>query len=91
MLRSYVLRYVQEVNMHTLKAVRILEHAGKHLVKSRGSEVYGAARSLNATQAARSTNPDVQALAVLSVLLYRAVGSQQDGWVDEITAILGME
>lgn len=68
--------------------ISAIDGAGKHLVKSRNLQ--DAAASLTAVQAAHSSDPDVQALAVLSVLLARVTGAQHDGWVLEICSTLGL-
>lgn len=66
--------------------VGTLERAGKYLVKTRNLRKECA---LSATQAARSDNPEVQALAVISVALAEAVGAKDDGWVGKIKQELG--
>jgi hypothetical protein len=63
------------------QAIGLLEDAGKYLVKTRGAHVHAAAQAFTATDASESTDPDIQALAIFSVLLARVTGAQDDGWV----------
>jgi hypothetical protein len=68
-----------------MRAIQAIENAGIYLVRSRNLE--GECR-LNATEAARSDNPDVQALAIFSVALAEVTGAKDDGWVKEIKSTL---
>lgn len=77
----------------SVDALRTLEHAGKYLVKTRN--LITEARTFTATAAAESRNPDVQALAVLSVLVFRVGAAlsrrmKHDGWVDDICEALNL-
>src|ERR1700730_18895904 len=66
-------------------AISKIENAGKYLVKSRALRKEC---QLTATQAAHSRNPDVQALALLSLVLAEITGQQNELWCLEVKAAL---
>jgi hypothetical protein len=70
------------------EGIGIVTNAGKYLVESRG--LLDAAGSLTAVEAAHSPNPEIQAFAILSVLLARLTGANDDGWVSDICSALGI-
>lgn len=65
-----------------MEAITKLEHAGKYIVKSRSLQA--ACCCFSAVDGANSDNPDLQALAVISVALARVVGAQDNGWTRTI-------
>lgn len=71
------------------QAISKLEHAGKYIVKSRRLEA--ACLCFTAVDGANSNNPDLQALAVISVALARVVGAQDDGWTGKVCTRLGLQ
>jgi hypothetical protein len=71
----------------TMKAITILENAGKHIAQGISRDTL---TSFTAVEAARSPYPNLQALAILSVSLARVTGAKDDGWVGEICSTLGI-
>ena len=70
------------------EAITTIENAGKYLVESRKLHQFC---DLDVTDAARANNPDVQALALLSVVLAAICGVIDDGWVEKAKSALGLE
>lgn len=76
------------MNADQQNAVDILTRAGRYLFASRN--LRREAGNLTALNAAHHADPDVQAFAVLSVLIYRIVGRKHDGWVTKIERTLNL-
>lgn len=66
------------------RAIETLVNAGQYLVTSRDISLEG----LTATEAARNSNPDIKALALLAVKLACVVGETGDGWIQDVEANL---
>lgn len=81
----------EQMNPQAHAAILTLENAGKYIVKS-----YNLRNEceLSATQAARHENPNVQALAVISIglagVIFNGIDGSEDGWVLEAKAALGI-
>ena len=74
------------------RATRILSEAGKHLVKANlwSLEHVHALKTFTAIDGSKSQNPDIQALALISVLIARVIEVKDDGWVAIACQNLGL-
>jgi hypothetical protein len=69
-------------------AIGKIERAGKHIVKTRPNILPQVKANISALEAAASDNADLQALALLSVLMVRVTNSRDDGWVSKVERTL---
>ncbi len=81
---TFVLILCYRVSMTNTTAVRKLERAGKYLVKTRPAILAAVKTNVSAVEAAESDNPDLHALALLSILLLRVCGNKHDGWATRV-------
>lgn len=77
-------------NAEIAAATKMLDRAGKYLAVNR-KVAAEKLRTFTAITASCDSDPDVQALALLSVLLARTVNSRTDGWDTQVMKNLGIE